>query len=106
MNSFELTAMITAVANAIAFRLTDDEINLLVVILDQLSDTLSTIVTVRSGCIEQSIGGIKDSVAEYTSQKDIFRGGYEKTNRTLAVDGLCSDFARRYAITFSIRMAR
>ena len=50
MNSLELTSAITAVANAIACGLTNDEISILASILDQLSDTLSTIATYRSAC--------------------------------------------------------
>lgn len=48
MNSLELTAAITAAANLIASGLTNDELNLLGVILTQLSDTLFTISTQRS----------------------------------------------------------
>ena len=43
MNSFELTSSITALANAIALKLTVDEISLLSCILVQLADTLATI---------------------------------------------------------------
>ena len=50
MNSCELTASITAVANAIACKLTEDELNLLGVTLTQLGDTLLTIVTQQSIC--------------------------------------------------------
>ena len=50
MNSLELTSAITALANALACKLTNDEINLLATLLDQLSDTLSTIATHRSLC--------------------------------------------------------
>lgn len=50
MNSCELTVSITAVANALASRLTEDEINLLGVALTQLGDTLLTIATQRSIC--------------------------------------------------------
>ena len=50
MNSCELTASITAVANGIACKLTDDELNLLGVTLTQLGDTLVTIATQRSIC--------------------------------------------------------
>ena len=48
MNSCELTASITALANALACKLTEDEINLLGVALTQLGDTLLTIATQRS----------------------------------------------------------
>lgn len=50
MNSCELTASITALANALACRMTDDELNLLGVTLTQLGDTLITIATQRSIC--------------------------------------------------------
>lgn len=50
MGACELTASITAVANALACKLTEDEINLLGVTLTQLGDTLLTIATYRSIC--------------------------------------------------------
>ena len=50
MNSCELTASITALANAMACKLTDDEVTLLGVALTQLGDTLLTIATQRSIC--------------------------------------------------------
>lgn len=50
VNSCELTASITAVANLLACRLTDDELELLGVILTQLADTLFTIAAQRSIC--------------------------------------------------------
>lgn len=50
MNPCELTASITAVANALACRLSDDELNLLGVVLTQLGDTIITIATRRSIC--------------------------------------------------------
>ena len=50
MNPCELTASITALANALACRLTEDELNLLGVSLTQLGDTLLTIATQRSIC--------------------------------------------------------
>ena len=50
MNSCELTASITAAANMIACRLSDDELNLLGVTLTQLGDTLLTIATQRAIC--------------------------------------------------------
>lgn len=48
MNSCELTASITAIANALACNLTEDELNLLGVTLTLLADTLLTIATQRS----------------------------------------------------------
>lgn len=50
MNSCELTASVTALANALAGRLTEDELNLLGTVLTQLGDTLITIATQRSIC--------------------------------------------------------
>ena len=48
MNPLELTGTITAMANAIACKLTTDEISLLSSVLVQLGDTLATIATVKS----------------------------------------------------------
>ena len=50
VNSCELTASITAAANALACKLTEDEVTLLGTILTQLGDTLLTIATQRSIC--------------------------------------------------------
>jgi hypothetical protein len=50
MNACEWTASITAIANTLACRLKDDELNLLGVALTQLGDTLLTIATQRSIC--------------------------------------------------------
>ena len=50
MNACELTAAVTAAANYLACRLTDDQLNLLGVTLTQLGDTLITIATQRSIC--------------------------------------------------------
>ena len=54
VNSCELTASITAIANALACKLTEDELNLLGVTLTQLADTLLTIATQRSICSRKS----------------------------------------------------
>ena len=54
VNSCELTASITAIANALACKLTEDELNLLGVTLTQLADTLLTIATKRSICSRNS----------------------------------------------------
>lgn len=54
MNSCELTASITAIANTIACKLTEDEVTLLGVALTQLGDTLLTIATQRSICCRNS----------------------------------------------------
>ena len=50
VNSCELTASITAIANALACKLTEDEVTLLGVTLTQLGDTLLTIAAQRSIC--------------------------------------------------------
>ena len=50
MNPCELTAAITALANAIACNRTVEELNLLGVIFTQLGDTLITIGTQKSIC--------------------------------------------------------
>ena len=50
MNPCELTAAITALANAIACGKTADEITMIGVILTQLADTLLTIGTHKSIC--------------------------------------------------------
>lgn len=56
MTPCELTASVTAAANAIACKLTDDQLNLLGVTLTQLGDTLITIATQRSICGRISAG--------------------------------------------------
>ena len=50
MNACELTASITAIANALACRLTLEELELLGVSLTQLGDTILTIVTQKGIC--------------------------------------------------------
>ena len=50
MNSCELTASITAIANTLACKLTEDELNLLGATLTLLADTLFAIATQRSIC--------------------------------------------------------
>lgn len=50
MTSLPLTSAVTALANAIACRLTLDEITLLASSLVQLSDTLNTIVARENLC--------------------------------------------------------
>ncbi|MDY4036881.1 MAG: DUF6774 domain-containing protein [Candidatus Pseudoscilispira sp.] len=54
VNSCELTASITAIANALACKLTEDEVTLLGTALTQLGDTLLTIATQRSICCRNS----------------------------------------------------
>ncbi|MBR5543064.1 MAG: hypothetical protein IKU65_03095 [Oscillospiraceae bacterium] len=50
MNALNLTAGITALANAISCKLSDEEIVFLASVLVQLGDTLVTISTQRSFC--------------------------------------------------------
>lgn len=50
MNGCELTASVTALANAMACRLTAEELTLLAAVLTQLGDTLNTIALRRSLC--------------------------------------------------------
>ncbi|MGN0546583.1 MAG: DUF6774 domain-containing protein [Acutalibacteraceae bacterium] len=50
MNPCELTAAITAVANSIACRLSNDELTLLSSVFMQLGDTLATIAAQRAIC--------------------------------------------------------
>lgn len=50
MNTCELTASITAMANALACGRSTDEINMLGVIFTQLGDTLQTISTQKGIC--------------------------------------------------------
>ena len=50
MNSLEVTSAVTALANAIACQLTNDETLLLAGILVQLGDTLVTVATWRDLC--------------------------------------------------------
>ncbi len=53
MNACELTASITAVANAMACKFNDDELGILGLILTQLGDTLSTIAAQRAICCSE-----------------------------------------------------
>jgi len=50
MNSCELTASVTALANGIACKLNNEELALVASILVQLGDTLITIATQRNFC--------------------------------------------------------
>ena len=54
MNSLELTSAITALANAIACKMTTTEIALTAGIFVQLGDTLATIAAQRALCEEQT----------------------------------------------------
>lgn len=50
MDPCELTTLITAIANALAGQLSDDELNILGAAVTQLGDTLLTIAAQRSIC--------------------------------------------------------
>ena len=50
MSPCELTASITAAANAIACKLNDDELAVLSAVFVQLGDTLATVATQRAIC--------------------------------------------------------
>ena len=50
MSPCELTASVTAVANALSCKFSDDELALLASVLVQLGDTLVTIVTQKAVC--------------------------------------------------------
>ena len=50
VNPCELTASVTAVANALACKYSNDELTLLASVLVQLGDTLVTIATQRAIC--------------------------------------------------------
>ena len=50
VNSCELTAFITAIANAISNKLSVEETTLLAAVIVQLGDTLATIATQKSIC--------------------------------------------------------
>lgn len=52
MNSLELTAAVTAVANAVSCNLTTSELTLLASLFVQLGDTLATIAAQRTLCEE------------------------------------------------------
>ena len=50
LNPCEITASVTAVANALACKLNNDELTMLASVLVQLGDTIVTIVTQRAIC--------------------------------------------------------
>lgn len=50
MNGCELTASVTALANAMACHMTAEELTLLAAVMTQLGDTLNTIALRRSLC--------------------------------------------------------
>ena len=70
MNTLELTAAVTAIANAIACGMTPSEIALVAGLLVQLGDTLATIAAQKSLCEEQRASG-KDADALYTNGSSI-----------------------------------
>lgn len=53
MNPCELTASVTALANALACRLSDEELSLLGPVLTQLGDTLATIAAQKAICCKK-----------------------------------------------------
>ena len=53
MNPCELTASVTALANALACRLSEEELTLLAVVLTQLGDTLAAIAAQRAICCKK-----------------------------------------------------
>lgn len=57
MNACELTASVTAVANAVACNKTNEELTLLASVLVQLGDTLVTIAAQRAVC--ENVSGEK-----------------------------------------------
>ena len=54
MNSLELTSAVTALANAIACKLSLDQIALVAGVFVQLGDTLATIATRENLCKDQN----------------------------------------------------
>lgn len=50
MNPCELTASVTALANAIACQLSDDDLGLAAAVFTQLGDTLATLAVQRARC--------------------------------------------------------
>ena len=55
MISYQLTAAVTALANLLSDKLSNDELAILAVILVQPGDTLATILTLRTICEENKI---------------------------------------------------
>lgn len=50
MNGCEISAAVTAIANTLAGRLSDDQLDLAAAVFTQLGDTLATIAVSRSIC--------------------------------------------------------
>lgn len=80
MNSCELTASITAVANAIACKHSNEELTLLAAVLVQLGDTLVTIATQRAICEnmnkKQRTAGLFPAVSALNHIKFFFKPSY------------------------------
>lgn len=55
MHSIEVTTAVTALANALACRLTEEELTLLASLFVQLGDTLATIATQKALCKETNV---------------------------------------------------
>lgn len=54
MTPAQLTTSVTAVANAIACKLTEDELGLIAALFTQLGDTLATIAAQRAFCFPKT----------------------------------------------------
>lgn len=61
MNPCELTAAVTAVANSLACKLSDDELALLSAVFVQLGDTLATILVQKELCDKYNAESINKS---------------------------------------------
>ena len=57
MSPLELTSAVTALANALACRLTVDEMALLASLFTQLGDTLATIAARKNLCVDDNKEG-------------------------------------------------
>lgn len=55
MSPCELTSAVTALANIIASKLSDDEVAVLAPVLTQLGDTLATIIVQREICDRKAL---------------------------------------------------
>lgn len=56
MNAFELTTTVNTLANAIACRVSSEDLPLVAAVLTQLGDTLATIALTNEICQENSHG--------------------------------------------------
>ena len=61
MNGCELTAYITAAANAFAANATTEQLELIAVVFNQLGDTLTTLAVSRSVCGPAADGRLSGS---------------------------------------------